>query len=158
MWHHGNHPCWRWTNANIREHMDTSVLHGLVSPHLLLVMTGQGDYTYSNHNPPYSADKQVLRRSRAYKSNSKVNNPFELNIFHYLHYDVHRWHAGDIDDVQTNETHLFVQTPDNIQPINQNMYNDSFWQDIANTSSVQCPNNSSYFNVFDLLEYYSSEK
>eukprot|EP01084_Bolivina_argentea_P270309 459591_1 len=158
MWYHGNHPCWRWTNANIREHMDTATLHGLIVPNLLVVLTGQGDSTYSNHNPPYSGDKQVLRRSRSYMSNNNVYKPFNLNVFHYLHYDVHRWHAGDIDDDQMNDTHLYVQIPNNIEPTHQNMYNDMVWQNVANTSSVECPNNSSYFNVFELLQYYSSNK
>ena len=159
MYYHGNHPCWRWMNSNIREHIDTSVLHGLIIPRLLIVETGQMDTTYSNHNPPYSSDKQVMRRTREYETYFHENryfsddyDAFNLGIFHYLHYDVHHYHVGDIDDNNPNLTHLYVQLSDYLKP---NGFDDVEWQIIANTSSVKCPlNDSVYFNLFNLLNYF----
>jgi hypothetical protein len=89
--YHGNHPCWLWINANIREYVDTTLFHALRAPGPLVVLTGKKDGTYSNFNPPFAADKQVLRRSHlAY--DATVPDA----IVHYMHFDVHRWHAGDV--------------------------------------------------------------
>ena len=161
MYHDGNHPCWRWMNSNIREHVDTAVIHGLIIPRLLIVETGQQDQTYSKHNPPFSADKQVMRRTREYGQYFHLNKdgnqgPFDLNIFHYLHYDVHHYHVGDIDDNDPDLTHLYVQISSDIKP---NGLDDIEWEIIANTSSVQCPlDKNVYFNLFDLLNYYQINK
>lgn len=65
MYYHGNHPCWLWRWSNVREYIDTSSLHGLIAPRPMVVMTGRQDRTYSSRDPPFSADKQVARRSRA---------------------------------------------------------------------------------------------
>src|SRR5262249_8441236 len=58
------HACWRWINAEMLEYIDASDLHALIAPRPLIVHTGLPDTTYSPRDPPFSADKQVARRSR----------------------------------------------------------------------------------------------
>ena len=89
--YHGNHPCWMWINGNIREFVDTTLFHALRAPAPLVVLTGKIDGTYSSFNPPFAADKQVLRRSHL-----AYNVAAPGNIVHYLHFDQHRWHAGAV--------------------------------------------------------------
>jgi hypothetical protein len=90
-YHHNNHPCWLWTHANIREYIDTSDLHALTAPRPLIIQTGKLDPCYSDFSPPFAADKQTLRRSRAAYAHDVAN------LVHYLHYDAHRYHVGDFD-------------------------------------------------------------
>ncbi len=91
---HGNHPCWRWMNADVREYVDDSDLLALVAPRPLIVVTGRVDYTYSDFVEPYASDMEVMRRARvAY--GGEVNN-----VIHYLDYDGHRYHVGDINPTQ----------------------------------------------------------
>jgi len=114
---HGNHPCWMWVYANIREYIDASDLHALIAPRPLVVLTGKQDFTYSNMHPPFAGDKQVLRRSRiAY--GAEVNK-----VVHYLHYDAHRYHVGDINPV--DNTQLYVRIPQIIAPLKTG---DTSWQ------------------------------
>ena len=85
------HHCWRWMHADMREYIDTSDLHALIAPRLLIVQTGRKDVTFSNFSPPFASDKQVARRSRvAYGSECK-------QFVHYLHYGHHFYHVGDFD-------------------------------------------------------------
>ena len=62
--YHGNHPCWRWLNADVREYVDTSDFYALTAPRPLIVETGKVDFTFSQFPQPFASDKQVLRRSR----------------------------------------------------------------------------------------------
>jgi dienelactone hydrolase len=89
--YHGNHPCWRWIHADIREYVDTSDLHALIAPRQLIVETGKVDPTYSSFHPSFAADKQVARRTRAAYG---AEVPY---FVHYLHYDEHRYHVGDVN-------------------------------------------------------------
>lgn len=86
---HGNHPCWRWAWADVREYIDVSDLHALIAPRPLVVLTGRTDTTFSSLAPPFASDKQVMRRSAA----AYVDAPGAC--LHFLHYDVHRYHVGD---------------------------------------------------------------
>jgi dienelactone hydrolase len=90
------HHCWRWMHADMREYIDTSDLHALIAPRLLVVQTGKQDVTFSNFNPPFASDKQVARRSRvAYGSECH-------QFIHYLHYGHHFYHVGDYDPGNTH--------------------------------------------------------
>jgi len=96
VYYHLNHRCWRWIYANIREYIDTSDLHALIAPRTLIVETGKQDQTYSDLSTPFAADKQVARRSRmAYGSEVK-------KFVHYLHYEKHEYHVGDVDPQNPN--------------------------------------------------------
>lgn len=91
MLNHGNHACWQWLNADAREYVDVSDYHALAAPRMLVVETGIIDDTFSYRSPPFAADKEVLRRSRlAYFAEQQ-------SVLHYLHYDQHHYHAGDVD-------------------------------------------------------------
>eukprot|EP00054_Salpingoeca_dolichothecata_P023886 m.160862 g.160862 ORF g.160862 m.160862 type:complete len:525 (+) comp24833_c0_seq4:576-2150(+) len=140
MYHHGNHPCWLWENANVREYVDTSVFHGLMAgKRALMVLTGKQDPTYSKYEPPFASDKQVMRRSREIFADDIGS------IHHYLHYDVHRWHAGDVDDVHP-DAERYVRTPVEVapaQPFSQT------WQ--INASTVIAHNN---WTIFDWMQHY----
>jgi hypothetical protein len=112
MYYHGNDRDWLWNNADVREYVDTSDYHALTAPRPLIVETGKVDPTFSSHNPPvaadppFAADKQVARRTRvAYNG-----GPF----IHYLHYDEHHYHVGDINP--TRATEQGVRVPTVIQP------------------------------------------
>jgi len=105
---HGNHPCWRWTHADIREYVDVSDLEALAAPWPLIVETGAADPTYSSLPQPFASDKQVLRRSRnAYGGEAG-------RIVHYLHGDQHRYHVGDVNPSQASE--IGLRTPAVIAP------------------------------------------
>jgi dienelactone hydrolase len=86
--HHGNHPCWRWKNADIRAYLDVSDWHALTAPRPLVVLTGRADTTYSSKPHPFAADKQVLRRARV--AYDRIDH-----VVHYMHYDEHHYHIGD---------------------------------------------------------------
>src|SRR5260370_24661082 len=91
MDNHGNHPCYKWFNADIHEYLDASDYEALTAPRPLLVETGLIDGTFSGMNPPWASDKQVLSRARC------AYGPDGAKLIHYLHYDAHHWHAGDIN-------------------------------------------------------------
>ncbi|MHB8627251.1 MAG: acetylxylan esterase family protein [Aggregatilineales bacterium] len=94
MKYHGNHPCWQWIHADIGEYLDVSDLHALIASRPLIIQTGKQDTIYSSFQPPFAADKQVARRSRiAYGNEVK-------NLVHYLHYDEHHYHFGDVNPSQ----------------------------------------------------------
>ncbi len=106
--YHGNHPCWRWLHADIREYVDTSDFHALTAPRPLVVETGRADFTFSQFPSPFAADKQVIRRSRvAYGGETG-------NLVHYLHYDQHHYHIGDVNPTHASEQG--VRIPEVIQP------------------------------------------
>jgi hypothetical protein len=84
-----NHPCWEWKHADIREYVDMSDYLSLVSPRRAIVQSGQIDYTFSLRQPPFSADKQVVRR--ALSAWSMPSRPL-----HYLHDEGHVLRVGDI--------------------------------------------------------------
>ncbi len=94
MKYHGNHPCWQWTHADLGEYLDVSDLHALIAPRPLVIQTGKRDTTYSSFQPLFAADKQVMRRSRiAYGDQAN-------RLVHYLHYDEHHYHFGDVNPTQ----------------------------------------------------------
>ena len=89
--YHGNHPCWRWLHADIREYVDTSDLQALIAPRPLVVETGAQDSTFSSFQPPFASDKQVVRRTRAAYGRDATN------FLHYLHDDGHHFRVGGLD-------------------------------------------------------------
>jgi hypothetical protein len=91
MDNHGNHPCYKWLHADIHEYLDASDYQALTAPRPLVIETGLIDGTFSSMNTPWASDKQVLSRARdAYGTDG-------AKLIHYLHYDAHHWHAGDIN-------------------------------------------------------------
>jgi dienelactone hydrolase len=108
MLYHGNHPCWQWQHADIREYVDVSDYFALTAPRPLLIETGKQDGCYSSRIPPFSSDKQVVRRTlTAYDADSA-----QCNL--YLHYDQHHYHVGDINP--TSPTEQGIQIPDRLNP------------------------------------------
>lgn len=108
MRHNGNHPCWEWKNADVREYIDVSDLHALTAPRPLILQTGKQDYTFSRARAPFAGDLQIARRSRAAYG-------VEADRFvHYLHYDEHHYHVGDVNP--TRETEKGVRVPVRIEP------------------------------------------
>jgi dienelactone hydrolase len=111
---HGNHACWQWQHASVREYLGVSDLHALIAPRPLVVETGRTDNLFSSLSVPFASDKQVLRRSRvAYDADAAA-------LVHYLHYDVHHYHVGDVDPTSLVEqgVRVPVQTaPDPTTPI-----------------------------------------
>jgi dienelactone hydrolase len=89
--YHGNHPCWRWLHADIREYVSTSDLQALIAPRPLVVEAGAKDTTFSSFQPPFASDKQVERRTRA------AYGPDVASFLHYLHDDGHRFRVGGPD-------------------------------------------------------------
>jgi hypothetical protein len=87
----GNHPCYKWFHADIHEYLDASDYEALTAPRPLVVETGLIDRTFSGMNPPWASDKQVLSRAR------DAYGPDGAKLIHYLHYDMHHWHAGGIN-------------------------------------------------------------
>lgn len=84
-----NHPCWEWNHADIREYVDMSDYLSLVSPRRAIVQTGQIDYTFSLRQPPFSADKQIVRRAlSAWETSSRP--------IHHVHDEGHVLRFGDI--------------------------------------------------------------
>jgi hypothetical protein len=100
MQYHGNHACWRWLNADIHEYIDTSDFYCLTAPRPLIIQTGRKDTTYSSHKPPFTSDLQVVRRARSAYG--------EGPLVHYLHYDGHRFHVGDVNPTKKTESGLLM--------------------------------------------------
>ncbi len=123
---HGNHPCWRWQYADIREYLDVSDWEALVSPRPFLVEVGKVDPTYSSRNPPFSADKQVARRARVAYADLASLSSHRL----YLHYDGHGYHVGGAGPQRGN---LGVQIATTLNPA---MPDDRLWQTDAATAST----------------------
>jgi hypothetical protein len=129
---HGNHACWRWRHAEIREYLDVSDLHALIAPRPIVIETGQTDHTYSAFHAPFASDKQVLRRSRAaYGAASE-------QLVHYLHGDGHVFHAGDTNGVAA------ISVPTEIRPL---VRGSESWQ--LDASTVIVPK-----TVFELVPEY----
>ena len=76
---HGNHACWQWLAADMREYVDVADLHALIAPRALMVQTSKQDRTFSAAAAPYAADKQVARRTRA------AYHDAPGQFIHYLH-------------------------------------------------------------------------
>ena len=134
--YHGNHPCWQWLHADIGEYIDTSDLFALIAPRPMVVETGKADTTYSRFRVPFAADKQVLRRARvAYGGETG-------NLIHYLHYDQHRYHAGDVNP--THESEQAIRIPELIQPT---AHGSQDWQTDPRTHTLRA-------NLFDLVSFF----
>ena len=112
------HRCNFWERADIREYIETSDLHALIAPRMLIVQTGKKDDTYSVFSPHvmnrtvhayFAGDKQVARRSRA----AYLSSPGAF--VHYLHYDKHRYHTGVIAPHQSG-AEQFVREPVTVEP------------------------------------------
>jgi dienelactone hydrolase len=95
----GEHRCWNWAFADIREYIDHSDLFALTAPRPLIVETGARDIGFSIFpqaqsllpsvplgSAPFAGDKQVMRRARA----AYGAGP----LFHYLHPLAHEYQTG----------------------------------------------------------------
>lgn len=85
---HGNHRCWMWQRADVRDYLDPSDLHAMVAPRVLIRETGARDYTYSDVATPFSADKEVIRRAQP------AFDALGGHLIHYIHFDGHAFHVG----------------------------------------------------------------
>jgi hypothetical protein len=108
VFYFNSHGCAHWVNANSREYIDTSDYHALIAPRPLIVQTGKRDHTYSkvnnaffsDHPARFAGDKTVARRSR------KAYGDERDNFIHYLHYDEHRYHFGDVPSTDNEPDYL----------------------------------------------------
>ena len=108
MRYQGNHECWEWLHADIRDYVDISDYFALTAPRPLLIEAGRADPCFSMRKPPYSSDKQVARRNiAAYGAEAA-----RFNL--YLHYDQHHYHVGDINPTSATERGVLV--PDKLAP------------------------------------------
>jgi len=82
--YHGNHGCWTWAWADVREYIDQSDILSLIAPRGLIVQTGKEDRVFSNIG--FAGDKQVMRRARV------AGGP----VVHFLHPLIHEWRAGQV--------------------------------------------------------------
>jgi dienelactone hydrolase len=140
LYYHGNHPCWRWMNANIREYVDASDFFALTAPRPLIVETGQADPTYSKFPEPFASDMEVLRRTRvAY--GGEVGN-----VIHYMHYDQHRFHVGDVNPTQPTE--WGIRVPESIAPTAPDSID---WQVDPRRFATRA-------TLFDAIDYYLDMK
>lgn len=126
MLYNGNHPCWQWQHADVREYVDVSDYFALTAPRPLLIETGKEDWTYSSRTPPFSSDKQVARRNLTSYNADTV----QCNL--YLHYDWHHYHVGDINP--TSPTEQGVRIPDQLTPAEPWTLT---WQIDASTHTIQ---------------------
>ena len=86
------HGCWEWVAADITEFIDQSDLVALAAPRTVVIETGKQDTNFSSRTPAWSSDVQVVRRARF-----AWNGPEESQLLqHYLHYDAHRYHFGEL--------------------------------------------------------------
>jgi hypothetical protein len=86
---HGNHPCWNWQRADVREYEDPGDLHALVAGRMLMRETGRADYTYSSAPAPFATAKEVVRRAQPAFAAAGGQ------LVHYLHFDAHAFHVGE---------------------------------------------------------------
>ena len=135
MLYHGNHPCWQWRHADIREYVDASDFYALTAPRPLVIQTGKVDPTFSSFAPPFAADKQVARRARAAYGGESGR------LAHYLHYDEHHFHAGDVNPSPPHGVEMGVRIPVVIEPTPAGSLG---WQ--SNPSTV-----TKYPNLFDAI-------
>ena len=129
MLYHGNHPCWLWRHADIREYVDASDLFALIAPRGLLVETGSADGTFSAFTPPFAADKQVLRRARVAFADAADH------FTHDLHPGGHTWDSGE-NAVPPGITTPLLTAPDAAGAVD--------WQLDAQTTTLP-------MTVFDLV-------
>jgi dienelactone hydrolase len=108
VFYFNSHGCAHWVNANSREYIDISDYHALIAPRPLIVQTGKKDDIYSKVNDTFffarltrfAGDKTVARRSRIAYGNDRDK------FIHYLHYDGHRYHFGDVPSPDSESDYL----------------------------------------------------
>lgn len=105
---YNRHRCWQGLHSDLRDYVDLSDLHALIAPRPLLVETGKKDPVFSLRSDPFASDKQVARRTRAAYAESVDK------FVHYLHYDIHHYHVGDLNPSQSTEQG--VRVPAVIEP------------------------------------------
>lgn len=129
------HFCFQWFRANFNEYVSISDFHALLAPKPLIVETGLQDHSFSPSAFPWASDKQVMRRSRAaYGTDAS-------KVTHYLHYDAHAWHFGDVNALNPGRPRG-VQAAAVIEPIAPG---DTTWQ--TDSTVTQVSN-----TVFDLID------
>jgi dienelactone hydrolase len=110
---HGNHPCWTWQGGNAREYYDPGDLHALVASRVLVRQTGKLDYCYSSASKPFATAKEVIRRAQP------AFDALGGRLIHYLHYDDHTFHVGQLCpvlDINPGITTPTKQGPDPANP------------------------------------------
>ncbi|HEY2903797.1 MAG TPA: hypothetical protein VGL59_24645, partial [Polyangia bacterium] len=103
MRYHGNHPCYRWQRAEIREYLDPSDLDALIASRTLVRETGLVDTVYSDLAAHFASAKQVVRRA------APAFVTLGGQLIHYLHFDAHAFHVGE--PLPEAATALGVTTP-----------------------------------------------
>lgn len=83
----GNHDCWEWNHADIREYLDMSDYYALIAPRPLIAQNGRGDFTFSTLLPPFPSGRQVLRRSSLVSAQRSI-------LTHHLHDGGHVFRVG----------------------------------------------------------------
>lgn len=104
----GNHGCWQLPGADLREYVNMSDYLALIAPRPLFALTGKRDGVFSRRDPPFSADKQVLRRARLATAET------DWSPVHYLHDGGHEFRVGD--RTASGGTAEHVQVPIAIAP------------------------------------------
>ena len=132
---HGNHTCWQWKYADICEYLDISDYHSLVAPRALIVQTGSADTTFSDFNPPFASDKQIIRRTRV----AFADQPDRF--LHYLqpHQNgelVHQYRVGDLLSIGLPA--VGVQVPTAVAPPTGQPWSQA-WQTDSNTQNPSVP-------------------
>lgn len=131
----GNHPCYRWDHADIHEYLDVSDYQALIAPRPLVVQTGLKDKFFSQLATPWAANKQVTRRARA------AYGPDHVKLIHYLHYDGHQFHVGDVNPKYPNQERD-IKAASIIEPIAPG---DMTWQ----TDSTRFSRSPSLYHLID---------
>jgi hypothetical protein len=80
---------------------------------------------YSDFVQPFASDKQVLRRSRGAFADAPAS------LTHYLHYDAHHYHFGDVNPSWQSE--LDVRFPASSAPAQDGQ---TSWETDASTLSM----------------------
>jgi dienelactone hydrolase len=107
---HGNHPCWQWQHASVRDYLDVADLFALVAPRPLVVEAGAADETFTFLDPPFIDAKELTRRGRTFFADAPDHFLF------YLHDDGHAYHFGDRFAGDDEDAPLGVQLPAQIAP------------------------------------------
>jgi len=151
--YHGNHPCWQWKHADVCEYLDASDYHSLTAPRALIVQTGSADSTFSSFNPPFAADKQVARRSRA---------AFGDETGRFLHYLqpyrdgelAHQYRVGDRLSSQPQAPGVGLRVSALVEPPQGSPWSLD-WQTDGNTTSPSVPRNP-VPTLFDCIDHFWS--
>lgn len=120
-----NHDCWQWQHAEIRDYVEMSDFLALIAPRQLIALTGLQDGVFSWREPPFSADKQVLRRARM------ATAAVDWQPIHYVHDGGHEFRVGDRN--VAGQGPEYVRVPTQVAPA---YAGDMAWQSNADATSL----------------------